>query len=102
MELKDKVHPDFAVTAAWRDELFRRLAAAGVTIDPKLYSDAAPEVDRVLGDRVARFAFGDSTAKRRELSDDNQLVRAVELLRKGATQQDLFTLAQHELPSGTR
>lgn len=102
MELKSQVRPDFAVSPAWRSELFRRLTAAGVTIDPKLYADASPEVDRVLGDRVARFAFGDSTAKRRELSDDNQLVRAVELLRKGSTQQDLFTLAQHELPSGTR
>jgi carboxyl-terminal processing protease len=102
MQLKDKVHPDFAVTPEWRAELYRRLTAAGVTIDPKLYGDAAPEVDRVLGDRVARFAFGDSTAKRRELSDDNQLVRAVELLRKGTTQQDLFTLAQHEPTSGTR
>jgi carboxyl-terminal processing protease len=102
MELKDKVHPDFTVTPAWRDELYRRLTKAGVPIDQKLYTDATPEVDRVLGDRVARFAFGDSTAKRRELSDDNQLVRAVELLRKGTTQQDLFTLAQHEAPSGTR
>ena len=96
------MRPDFTVTPAWRDELYRRLTAAGVTIDRKLYADAAPEVDRVLGDRVARFAFGDSTAKRREISDDNQLVRAVELLRKGGSQQDLFTLAQHEAPSGTR
>ena len=102
MELKGGVRPDFVVTPAWRNEFYRRLTAAGVQIDPKLYSDASPEVDRVLGDRVARFAFGDSTAKRREIGDDNQLERAVELLRKGGTQQDLFTLAQHEAPSGTR
>ena len=102
MELKGGVRPDFTVTPAWRDEFYRRLTAAGVQIDPKLYSDAAPEVDRVLGDRVARFAFGDSTAKRREIGDDNQLERAVELLRKGTTQQDLFTLAQHDAPNGTR
>jgi carboxyl-terminal processing protease len=102
MELKNGVRPDFTVTPAWREEFYRRLTKAGVPVDPTLYSDAAPEVDRVLGDRVARFAFGDSTAKRREVADDNQLVRAVELLRKGATQQDLFTLAQHEVTSGTR
>ena len=102
MQLKSGVRPDFVVTPAWRDEFYRRLTAAGVVIDPKLYADASPEVDRVLGDRVARFAFGDSTAKRREIGDDNQLVRAVELLRKGTTQQDLFSLAQHEAPSGTR
>jgi carboxyl-terminal processing protease len=102
MELKGIVHPDFVVTPEWRAEFYRRLTAAGVTLDPKLYADAAPEVDRVLGDRVARFAFGDSTAKRREIGDDNQLERAVELLRKGGSQQDLFTLAQHEAPGGTR
>jgi carboxyl-terminal processing protease len=102
MELKGGVRPDFVVTPAWRDEFYRRLTAAGLHLDPKLYSDASPEVDRVLGDRIARFAFGDSTAKRREVGDDNQLERAVELLRKGGTQQDLFTLAQHEAPNGSR
>jgi carboxyl-terminal processing protease len=89
------------VLPAWREELYRRLTTAGVAIDPKLYRDATSEVDRVLGDRIARFAFGDSTAKRREIADDNQLGRALELLRKGTTQQDLFSLAQHEVPNGT-
>ena len=85
--------PDFTVTPAWRDELYRRLTAAGVPIDTKLYVDATPEVDRVLGDRVARFAFGDSTAKRRELADDIQLVRAIDIIRKGQTQADLLATA---------
>jgi carboxyl-terminal processing protease len=101
MQLKPTVRPDFVVLPAWREELYRRLTTAGVAIDPKLYRDATSEVDRVLGDRIARFAFGDSTAKRREIADDNQLGRALELLRKGTTQQDLFSLAQHEVPNGT-
>ena len=42
MELKDKVRPDFVVTPAWRDELYRRLTKAGVPIDQKLYTDATP------------------------------------------------------------
>jgi carboxyl-terminal processing protease len=39
---------------------------------------------------VARLAFGDSTAKRREVGDDAQLVRALDIIRRGETQQDLF------------
>ena len=92
--LKDKVKPDFAVTPAWREELYRRLASAGAPVDRSLYDRASSEVDRLLGDRVARLAFGDSTAKRRELPDDVQLERAIDIIRKGETQADLFATAQ--------
>ncbi|HEU5480692.1 MAG TPA: S41 family peptidase, partial [Candidatus Tumulicola sp.] len=84
-ELKNHVQPDFTVSQQWRDELYKRLAAAGVTVDRGLYDRASSEVDRLLSDRVARLAFGDSTAKRRELDDDVQLERAIEIIRKGQT-----------------
>ena len=87
---KDSVKPDFTVSAAWRAEFYRRLQSAGVPVDRALYDSASTEVDRLIGDRVARVAFGDSTAKRRELKDDVQLERALEILRKGETQRDLF------------
>jgi len=78
------------VQPAWRDELFRRVTKAGVEIEKPLYDSASTEVDRLIGDRVARLAFGDSTAKRREVGDDSQLMRALEIIRRGETQQDLF------------
>jgi hypothetical protein len=53
-------------------------------------------VDRLIGDRVARFAFGDSTAKRRELADDTQLEVALKLLRQVPSQHDLFVVAEHQ------
>jgi carboxyl-terminal processing protease len=87
---KDSVKPDFTVSPAWRADFYRRLQSAGVAVDRALYDSASTEVDRLIGDRVARVAFGDSTAKRRELKDDVQLERALEILRKGETQRDLF------------
>jgi carboxyl-terminal processing protease len=91
-ELKSKVSPDFTVPPAWREELYQRLKKKGVEIDKKLYDGASRYLDRQLEYRVARLAFGDSTAKRRELPDDVQLKRAIELLNKGQSQKELFTL----------
>ena len=89
-QLKGTVKPGFEVPPAWRDELYSRITKAGVEIERPLYDSASTEVDRLIGDRVARLAFGDSTAKRREIGDDAQLVRALEIIRRGETQQDLF------------
>ena len=55
---------------------------------------AAAEIDRLLGSSIARIAFGDSTEKRREVRDDAQLRRALEILRQSQTQPDLFAVAQ--------
>jgi carboxyl-terminal processing protease len=92
--LKATVKPDFTVQPAWRDELYRRITAAGVPIERELYDRATPSVDRELQRRVAHLAFGDSTAKRMSLDDDVQLKRALELLRGARTQQDLFASAR--------
>ena len=92
-ELKEQVAPDFVVTEAWRDEFFRRLQERGIEIDRELYDGAASYVDRLIEDRVARLAFGDDEAKRRALRDDAPLVRALDLLGAGWTQDDLLTQA---------
>jgi carboxyl-terminal processing protease len=91
-ELKNKVSPDFTVQPAWRDELYRRFTAKGVEVDKALYNGASRFVDRELDLRVTRLAFGDSTARRRTLDDDPQLRTAIDLLRRGNNQQELFTL----------
>lgn len=91
-ELKGKVGPDFTVQPAWRDELYRRFQSKGIEVDRKLYAGASRFIDRELDLRISRLAFGDSTARRRSLDDDPQLRQALELLRRGSTQQELFTL----------
>ncbi|MDQ6717976.1 MAG: S41 family peptidase [Gemmatimonadota bacterium] len=94
LELKKTVKPDFIVPPAWREEFYRRLQAQGVVIDRALYEQAGGEVDRLIGNSVARLAFGDSTAKRRAISDDVQLERAIAAARQSSSQRDLLALAQ--------
>jgi carboxyl-terminal processing protease len=96
LELKRTVKPNFAVEPAWREEFYRRLQAKGVTVDHTQYEAAGPEIDRLLGNSVARLAFGDSAAKRRGASEDNQLMHAIAVLKQSQTQQDLFVIAQRE------
>ncbi len=93
-ELKDHVTKDFTVKPEWREELYRRLEAAKVQVDRKQYDAATPVVNRWLSQQVGRLAFGDSTAFRRGVRDDPQLRKALEILRKGPTQKDLFSVAR--------
>ena len=101
LSLKNKVQPGYQFNPAWHDEFYRRLDSAGVfTIEgkPKVtkaeFDAAARLVDRALDQRIARFAFGDSTAKRRDLQFDAPLRRAMAILKKGPTQKDLFVVAK--------
>ncbi len=96
LEQKGKVRPDFLVTPAWRNDLYSRLVSQGVTIDRKEYDAGIGEIDRLLINNVARISFGDSTAKRREMVDDSQLLRGVAVLRQARTQADLFAIAQKQ------
>jgi carboxyl-terminal processing protease len=100
LQLKNQVKPDFEVKPEWRTELYRRLRAAKVNVDSAEYAAAAPLVDQWISNQVARLAFGDSTAFRRDIPDDPQLQKAMSLLQKGQSQQDLFSLAKAD--SGAR
>jgi len=72
-----------------------------VTIDRTQYEQAGSEIDRLLGNTVARLAFGDSTAKRRSVSEDNQLVHAIDVIKQSGSQKDLFAIAQREQASAS-
>ena len=93
LEMKTKVKPDFVVTAEMRDDLYQRFVKKGVTVDRKLYDSGASYISRVLDNRISGFAFGDSTAKRRQVSDDRQLMKAIEILKKSTTTKEMLTLA---------
>jgi carboxyl-terminal processing protease len=100
LELKNQVKPDFEVKPEWRTELYRRLREAKVNVDSAEYTAAASLVDQWISNQVARLAFGDSTAFRRDIPDDPQVQKAMSLLQKGQSQQDLFSLARAD--SGAR
>lgn len=93
-EMSKKVKPDFPVTAEMRNEFFNRLAKRGVTVDRKDYDAAEDYVDRMIDNRISVLAWGDSTAKRRRfVKDDPQLVKALDLLRRGSSTKDLLAMA---------
>jgi carboxyl-terminal processing protease len=96
VEHKKKVQPGFVVTKAWRDEFYDRLVAQGVKVDKPQFDAGSGEIDRLIGSSIARIAFGDSTEKRREVPEDAQLRRAVDILRQSQSQRDLFALAQRQ------
>jgi len=93
LELRETVGRDFTVTPAWRTELRRRLRAAGVNIDARYDSIGTALLTDELDRRVTRRAFGDAEAKKRVLQEDRALVRAIELLVRSRTQQDLMRIA---------
>lgn len=96
-ELAKQVQPNFTVQPAWLDEFFNRLQAKGVTTDRKSYDAASRFVARNLEQRIAHFALGDSSAKRRDLPFDEPLRKAIDLLSHGGTQRELFVAAGEPL-----
>jgi carboxyl-terminal processing protease len=90
LELRGQVKPSFAVPSTWTAELRRRVAAAGVSVDAKYDSVGFALLTDELARRVTRRAFGDAEAKRRDLADDRALSRAIELLQKSRSQQELL------------
>jgi carboxyl-terminal processing protease len=100
-EQKGKVKTDFTVNPAWREDVYRRMTADSVKLDKAVYDAGAPFIDRYIEGRVAKVSFGDAGAKLHELKDDNQLQRAMALLRKGVTQKEIFAAAAAE-PSSSK
>jgi len=102
IELKGQVQPNFTLKPEWVESYYTRLDTAGVKIDRATWDAGRREADRYLEQRIARTAFGDTLAKRREIKDDNQLRKAMELLRKGNTQAELFVAAKAEAARPSR
>jgi len=97
LELSRQVPKDFQLQPAWRDELRRRVESRGVKVDSAQWQAGGRWIDQQLDFYVARFAAGDSLAKRRQLGIDAPLRKAIDMMNKGQTQKDLFSLAQLNL-----
>jgi carboxyl-terminal processing protease len=96
VQVRSTLRPDFAVTPAMRETFFQRLVAAGVPVKKEQYEAVAPLIDRLLEDKLATVAFGDSAAFRRGIPQDPQLRRAMTLIQGAQTQQALFARAAAE------
>jgi carboxyl-terminal processing protease len=100
LENKSTLKPDFVLRPEWREELWKRLGGQGIKVDRAMWDAGQAYVDRTIENRFARVAFGDSTARRHDLRDDVQLIKALEYLRKaGGTQRQLMALAMGPAPA---
>ena len=90
---KGKAARDFEVTPAWRDEIYRRLAAADVAVDRAVYDRGAGYIDYLLEQRIAQTSFGDAAMRERMLRDDPQFQAALQALQRASSQRELFAIA---------
>lgn len=73
--------PEFAVTPAMREQLWRKMQAAKLEVSRDVYDRAHEAIDRVIGLEVARQKFGVPGAAQRSATGDPVVVKALELLR---------------------
>jgi len=101
-DLKPRVKYDFTVQPAWRDTLYRRLTRSGVEVTRAQWDASRSMVDRLIEQRLARTAFGDSAAFRRWAPSDAQLRRALALLGSARSQEELLAMVGNETRVGAR
>ncbi|MEO8911341.1 MAG: S41 family peptidase [Gemmatimonadaceae bacterium] len=85
--------PDFVVTPAMRDEVWKRMKARGIDIPRMAFDDAEPLVSRLIGFDIARYVFGGDAEFRRRASVDKPLQKALDLARGARSESDLLRKA---------
>ncbi|MGH7443670.1 MAG: S41 family peptidase [Longimicrobiales bacterium] len=91
---RETLQPGFSVDPSWRAEWLERIQAAGLRLTPAQLEGTTAMLDRLIEQRMAAVAFGDSAAFRRTLPTDAALRQAIALLATGATQQELLARAE--------
>ena len=92
------VSPDFVVTPAMRDEVWKRMKARGIDIPRSAFDDAEPLVSRLIGFDIARYVFGGDAEFRRRAAADKPLQKALELAQGVRTESDLLRKATAQTP----
>lgn len=90
--------PDFEVTPAMREEVWRRMVARGVDIPRPVFDEAEDMVTRFIAFDIARYVFGGEAEFRRRSAVDRPLQKALELARGARTGQDLLRRAAAAAP----
>jgi carboxyl-terminal processing protease len=85
--------PEFVVTPAMREEVWKRMKARGIDIPRLVFDDAEALVSRLIGFDIARYVFGGDAEFRRRASVDRPLQKALELARGARTESDLLRKA---------
>src|SRR3982751_1284403 len=90
--------PDFVVTPAMREEVWKRMQARGIEISRSTYDQAEPIVSRAIAFDIARYVFGAEAEFRRRAAADKVLQKAVDLARGASTEQELLRKATAMAP----
>ena len=101
LELREALQssdPDsFEVTASMRDDLLRRIRARDVTMPNAIWNGATDAVDEELRRRTLRYVFGRDAEMQDQVANDAMVSRAVEMLTRVVSQEELFELAEREI-----
>ncbi|MGH7525298.1 MAG: S41 family peptidase [Gemmatimonadales bacterium] len=84
---------EFEVTTSMRREVLRRMRERGVAMADSVFAGGERVVGEQLGFEIARYWFGPAAERRRRLAGDDQVRKAVELLRQSTTPQALLGMA---------
>jgi carboxyl-terminal processing protease len=84
----------FKVTPEMRQQVYERLRARDVKVNPSVFNGAGALIDEQLGYEVARYVFGRPAEFRRRATNDLQMQTAMGLLRKAQTPKELLGLAR--------
>jgi carboxyl-terminal processing protease len=85
--------PDFVVSSAMRDEIYKRMQKRGLDVPRSTYDAAAPLVSRLFSYEVARYVFGAEAEFKRKAADDKVLIAAEQLLAASNSEADALRRA---------
>jgi carboxyl-terminal processing protease len=91
--------PDFVVTPAMREQVWKRMKERGIDVPRTAYDGAEPLVSRMIGFDIARYAFGSDAEFRRRAAIDKPLQKALDLARGAKSERDLLRKATAAAPA---
>lgn len=86
--------PQFTVSDAMLDEVWKRMVARGVVMDRGIYDESAPVIRQLLSYDIARYVFGPEAEFRLRVANDKAIKTALQLATGATTQQALLQRAQ--------
>jgi carboxyl-terminal processing protease len=93
--------PDFVVTRAMLDDIYKRMQQRHVDVPRSTYDAAAPLVARLFAYEVDRYVFGADAEFIRKAGDDKVLLETEKLLDQSQSQADAFRRAEALRSSGS-
>ena len=97
LELKGQeavASPDFEVTSGMLSTILQSMRAADIEMPDSTFEGGSAFVAAQFGLELTRYAFGRESELRRSAVTDNQIAKAIELLQKAKSPEELLALAR--------